>query len=325
MSLESDTEEKLFRCAAAKVFLTYSQAGEIKSSKVLIDALKLQGLPIRDYIVGTEEHADGGVHYHAFLKFSKKIDTINPRYFDVNGVHPNIVKNIKSEKAVTEYCMKGGNYISSGIKAAAMFPNSKNFVKAYQDHIAWARFLSEANRKDIEYPIQLPHVDMWINKPVPEERKRHWVIQGPPGCGKTLWLNTVFADRAVYLVPTGSEFRWENYDNEDIVIFDDFRFSPEHEEEIISMTNTWSLQVALPGKQRYYTRYFARGHTRTVLIVCNDIPDFISQPRFATRFNIYNWKENPPTPPRMDLLPPDFLNWDDNPSYENVILPSSPQ
>jgi hypothetical protein len=45
--------------------------------------MEAKGLTIAKGIVGQEQHADGNLHLHAYAKFEKNIDTVNPRYFDI--------------------------------------------------------------------------------------------------------------------------------------------------------------------------------------------------------------------------------------------------
>lgn len=66
---------------------------------------------IQEYIVATEDHADGGKHIHAFIKYSTKIE-FTPSRFDILGYHGNYQK-ASSWKAVQDYCKKDGNYISN--------------------------------------------------------------------------------------------------------------------------------------------------------------------------------------------------------------------
>lgn len=308
MESDSDNEsnapeekKKEFRFNAKKLYLTYAQAEAIPSKRTILEFFKQHhGDNILTYLICEELHQDGKKHYHAYFKFHKKLDTRNVRAFDINGIHPNIKAVKKGEDHVIQYIMKGGNY-EGNVTEASLYPTANNFVKKRQDFQAWSRYMQEAKRLPVSYPVKLPNVDMWIQKPDASHRQRHWVIQGPPGCGKTQWINTAFANMKVYLVPTDApETMWEGYENEDIIIFDDFPFHKHHiEEAIIDMTNTWALRKQIPGKHRYYNKFYLPNSTRTVLIVCNDIPEFVFQPRFSTRFNILNW-DNPPSTPIVD-------------------------
>lgn len=81
------------RLRAKCLLLTYSQAPEL-SREALAEHLNGLG-PIVSLRVGMEHHADGGVHWHAFVLFSRNLDR-KPSAFDVLGKHPNIrVANAK--------------------------------------------------------------------------------------------------------------------------------------------------------------------------------------------------------------------------------------
>lgn len=49
---------------------------------------------IKTYIIGTEKHVDGNAHLHAYIELNEKMNSTNPRIFDlvVEGqtYHPNI-------------------------------------------------------------------------------------------------------------------------------------------------------------------------------------------------------------------------------------------
>jgi hypothetical protein len=62
----------------------------IHTHQELIDFLDEKG--VNHYIIGNEHHKSGKVHWHVYAKYDNVIDSIDPRIFDCNRVHPNIVK-----------------------------------------------------------------------------------------------------------------------------------------------------------------------------------------------------------------------------------------
>lgn len=62
------------------------------------------------WLIATEKHASGKLHYHADVTWDEKIDTKNVRAFDVLGVHPNIIRPGAGWK---DYCMKTENYVAN--------------------------------------------------------------------------------------------------------------------------------------------------------------------------------------------------------------------
>lgn len=50
---------------------------------------------IKVYIIGTEKHEDGNDHLHVYLELNEKMNSTNPRVFDLvsedkQSYHPNI-------------------------------------------------------------------------------------------------------------------------------------------------------------------------------------------------------------------------------------------
>ena len=62
----------------------------IGTRQALFDALNLLGDGIKECIIAQEAHANGAPHYHCYVKFNKRVQTVNVKFFDVCGVHPNI-------------------------------------------------------------------------------------------------------------------------------------------------------------------------------------------------------------------------------------------
>lgn len=89
------TEDEMrgnFRLASARYLLTYSSQIE---KTILLSMLSKGEKPfknIESWGIAHEIGDTGYPHTHILLKFSKRIDTINPRFFDIFGIHPNIRK-----------------------------------------------------------------------------------------------------------------------------------------------------------------------------------------------------------------------------------------
>lgn len=99
-----------FRLQTNRVFLTYPQAscskqGLFEFLSSLDSAGDGQGIPVARCLVAQEPHEDGGIHFHCYIEFNRKIDVRNERLFDFEGNHPNIQK-VRSKPNVIEYCTK---------------------------------------------------------------------------------------------------------------------------------------------------------------------------------------------------------------------------
>ena len=71
---------------------------------------------MEEYLISQEQHKDGAYHLHGYFKFYEKLDTTNPRYFDVSyyniNRHPNIQKP-KTRYRLFDYIKKEGNFITN--------------------------------------------------------------------------------------------------------------------------------------------------------------------------------------------------------------------
>ncbi|ANN22659.1 replication initiation associated protein [Gemycircularvirus HV-GcV2] len=66
-------------------------------------------------IVGRESHADGGLHLHAFFMFERKFESRDVRVFDVDGLHPNIVRGYTTPRKGADYAIKDGDVVAGGL------------------------------------------------------------------------------------------------------------------------------------------------------------------------------------------------------------------
>lgn len=147
----------MFRINARNFSLTYPQtpAGfELKIQDFLND------LPnVAYYVIGTERHADGGLHQHVALGFTSKKNIRSQTFFDIDGQHP----NIQSTRNITDwitYCKKDGNFIESG-----SVPRPKR---------SWSEVLSADTREEAErlvaeisprdYILNNERIDYWLSK-----------------------------------------------------------------------------------------------------------------------------------------------------------------
>lgn len=99
-----------FRFSAKRAFLTYSQCGDLTKERVLQYLREDRGC--QWYLVGLEQHEDGGNHIHAYGEWADRLDVTDCAYFDVDGHHPNI-QSVRNRADVLAYCKKGGDYIGN--------------------------------------------------------------------------------------------------------------------------------------------------------------------------------------------------------------------
>jgi hypothetical protein len=102
------------RFHAKKVGLTYSCPATsvdnpIRDNASLKDKLQ-EVLGLGKYIVAEEKHESGKRLYHVYYDADNKISTTSPWFFDVAGVHPNI---IKPDVGWMGYCVKDKVFITN--------------------------------------------------------------------------------------------------------------------------------------------------------------------------------------------------------------------
>lgn len=85
----ADKGELRFNCKY--FFLTYPKC-TLHPNRII---MKFRSLRVDDFHLVREKHSDNSFHYHAIVAFATRKNIRNPRYFDVDGFHPNIQK-IKS-------------------------------------------------------------------------------------------------------------------------------------------------------------------------------------------------------------------------------------
>jgi len=132
--------------------------------------------------------------------------------------------------------------------------------------IEWPIKLS-ATFSDMSRPGEPDETKTWeMNKPDPKNKKRNWWVVAKADWGKTYWMNEKLGDFKVYAVPKDKTYRYETYDDQDLIIYDDrnAEFS-----EYADVLNTWKVRSQVCGKVRYTTKYWKRNHTRNIIVLNN--------------------------------------------------------
>jgi len=93
------------------LLLTYAQVGEDFDFEAIVELATTLGA---ECIIGREQHADGGTHYHAFLEFGSFFSTRSSRRFDLGGKHPNIAQVGRTPWVAYDYAIKDGDVVAGG-------------------------------------------------------------------------------------------------------------------------------------------------------------------------------------------------------------------
>lgn len=115
--------------------LTYPQCGDLDPWAVLDMVSAVPG----ECIIARESHADGEPHLHAFVDFGERFFTSDPRRFDVDGRHPNILPVGRTPGASYDYCIKDGDVVAGGLER----PGSVAGGELPRAGTAWDTILSQ--------------------------------------------------------------------------------------------------------------------------------------------------------------------------------------
>ena len=243
---------------------------------------------------------DGTLHLHIWITFIRKVDTVNPRYFDATigndeemqrvTYHCNIRREDRRRSGVSnairayEYlCKYDGTVPVDIVGSTRLYPTSRNFRKEYGDRSQWLAYLAVSAMPAPTYPIRLPDGDE-ADTPLASCKQRHLWIWGPASSGKTLWLEKNIVCFRNYRV-AGTMYPFDNYDGEQIIVYDDVIPKAEH---LLSICNSSAYPRPCPGQTRYHVRYVP-GNLVTLVIVCNNhcIDNLFNGESDATRAAIH--------------------------------------
>lgn len=242
-----------FRFAAKKVLLTYSDVCEEITREAVLYDLE-DRYPIVTYLVAEEQHQSGGRHIHALLEFSRRVDSIDVRCFDIadsiHQHHPNI-KPVKYGKANWD---KARDYVSKEDVAPLTnedpkldygeifeqatdaddfmrlvlkyYPrdyalNYDRLVSMTKNH--WKTYSSNTVTTTRELsPKKTPLELTTTNLQSVIESNKSLVVVGPPGIGKTTWAIAVAPKPCLFIrhLDSLSQLRAEHQS----IVFDDLDF-----------------------------------------------------------------------------------------------------
>lgn len=230
----TDVEKKNFRVQYKTIGLTYSRC---PLSKVQVrDFLLSLSYPVEEYYIVQETHKeekDCAFHIHVWFKFSAKPNIKTPKYFDVQGYHPNVKK--ASKNWIFNYLKKQDNNpltnIDEGYVQLAKegkineameqfaFMHPKEFVINYDKVKKNISLLGKRKRTDHVYEFTGEVVD-W------DHDQKSLLVIGKSGCGKTEWAKSFVTHhlKKTYLRCTHID-SLKKYDGEDFIIWDDVSFS----------------------------------------------------------------------------------------------------
>lgn len=283
-------------------FLTYPRLD--LSPQDLLKAI--QGLrdlpPIAEYVIARELHADGSPHGHAFVKYDRKV-AFGPDRWDLPGDHHGHYEPAKSWWAVSQYCKKGGDFISSiEVDQARAKKASRNkqlmdedVTKLVEDgQISIFQVQSLINNRKILEDLKCPKnptCEGFIPNafgrllPILQGKQRHyWFWSVAPNTGKTTFLETLLTQFRCYLYNVNEKFQDPN-------LLDQFVLFDEYSTAKLLLTD---LNGICDGTYRYSRKGQAaiKLNTPTVIICGNKRPEEVytsesSWPLINARFVVF--------------------------------------
>lgn len=116
-----------FRFNGRYLLLTFSQVpGQFDCEGIITKLLELRSsCRIR---LARESHANGGVHYHAFVDFGDPFETCDAGRFDVHGHHPNIQPIRRTPQNALDYVSKDGDVIRDDFGEGFQFKSGRRYA-----------------------------------------------------------------------------------------------------------------------------------------------------------------------------------------------------
>lgn len=284
MPTSSDSK---FDLHSRNVGLTYSQVGTWTAQDILEGLEEKFPGESEDITVATEEHKDGGVHFHVFIRWHKKKRIRSSSAFDVGPLHPNIKKvaDKAGMKRWLQYVTKEGNFITN--KKLDM-SSSHNYIKRKMDHIQWKQDGERKARPTEEWgSVLLFGQEFDISS-----KKRSIWICGASDAGKTTHVRQVTRNTTVFLRKEKPYF-YEGYNGEKLIISDD-QHTPDNKSnnnltkaELCHMLNgTWNNQsTCVYGATRYCSYFLQNGVNIHYIVITNAAPEYLNEDWFKNRFH----------------------------------------
>lgn len=276
-----------FRKASKTWFITWSQCDV--SKEAILELIKSKGTLV-DYVVAQEDHKEAddqgcvGKHIHAAFKYNRKVNVTSARAFDIQGHHPYIeLGAIRSYADTRNYCMKDGDYLTNSTLAPFDHFNGHNYLKRLADYEAQRTYLEKQKAKEPVWPIILPDGKTeWA----PVLKKRGLWIVGPSSANKTRWFRNLFDNNNwIYFEGNDQPYPFENYNKEQVLLFDDRDPTLEQVKQCINIHGRWTSCGKTRFKQ-YYWKYHESTFYCVMIVLSNHVPVFSNEDTFTTRFDL---------------------------------------
>jgi len=285
-----------FRVQATHLSITYPQASfDLNAGLEFLRGIVIGSKRVVEAIICSETHQDGTLHRHAYVKFNGRIDLRDPRKFDFEGRHPNILRT-ENVPAWKNYIREDGEFlewsnnesISDNLFAWARdLPMEEYFEKARRANIpfGYTRFAYDSAQSELAHITFREDPNPFLNIPMGRELEtfnfelnRTNVIVGPSGCGKTV-ISLRKMMKPLLFVSHIDQLKSFSQSIHRSILLDDMCFS-----HLPLQSQIHLVDRALPRSihRRYGTTLIPAGIQIT--ITCNEIP-FTYHEAIARRCN----------------------------------------
>ncbi len=245
-----------FRIQGKCFFLTYPKSGDV-TGELLSEHIRAEWSPAYG-LVATELHDDGEPHLHAVVRFDKRRDIRNARYFDFMGAHCNI-QRCKDVQHSIRYCKKDGNFIEWGYaNCTEALQEQVEAITSYRELLRWMVTSEQIHRSNFwrEYwratvggedaPVKALESFYDVIDETPafqwDSGKTCLVLVGPSGIGKTQYIRSKY--EGAHLVSSSEDLK--SFEPGQTLLFDDFSLANFSRSSIIfylDVETTRSLRV----------------------------------------------------------------------------------
>lgn len=270
----------MFRLNASHALLTYSQC-DLTKEYVRDTLVSICGDRIKRMVIGQETHADGNLHIHVAIKFTKKVNIRRADFFDIGEFHPNIASRHTYAGAETYVRKEDREPLEHGVAATQLEERLRDVCATYTDRIDWLEYCHDHKVQSwignelwtLTHPKRENTIIEWdqlgtIVRELSDFRKPHGnvLIIGPSGCGKSTWAKRESDKPALWVTHMDDLKNFDERYHKSIIFDDmDFKHLPGTSQiHIVDIENRRSIHV------RYGVAQIPPGISK--IFTCNSYP-----------------------------------------------------
>ena len=223
-------------------FLTFPQCGDLSPTDVRDYIMTID--TVKEYVIATELHEDGGRHLHCYFKFVHGVSHRRAMTdFDVNGHHGNY-QPTKSCGNVICYCIKEGDYISNFDVEKYKQKKGKVTTETLQTYTAIEAL--DAGIINVNQLRNYNYARGECLQPTAREPCCGFWLWGAPGTGKSWYAHNDFCEPSQIYMKNHEKW-WDGYNGEEFVIMDDLGRSFTLWDEFKAWSDTYPIRGQIKG------------------------------------------------------------------------------